>query len=58
MTEVFPDAMQIADRFHLHQNLLSAVKDALTRKIPMEPLENQVRLEHKALESKKKRINR
>lgn len=32
--EELPDAMQIADRFHLHQNLLEAVKKALGREIP------------------------
>jgi hypothetical protein len=26
--------MQIADRFHLHQNLLKAVKEALKRELP------------------------
>jgi hypothetical protein len=31
---VLPDAMQIADRFHLHQNLLTAIKDALRSEIP------------------------
>jgi transposase len=29
-----PDAMQIADRFHLHQNLLKAVKEALKHALP------------------------
>ncbi|MDO0826093.1 ISL3 family transposase [Desulfosporosinus nitroreducens] len=32
--EALPQAMQIADRFHLHQNLLKAIKDALNREIP------------------------
>lgn len=31
---VLPDAMQIADRFHLHQNLLEAVNKVLGREIP------------------------
>jgi transposase len=34
IAEVLPDAMQIADRFHLHQNILKAIKDALGREIP------------------------
>lgn len=34
ISEVLPDAMQIADRFHLHQNLLNPVKEALAREIP------------------------
>ena len=32
--EELPDALQIADRFHLHQNLLEAVKKALSTSIP------------------------
>ena len=32
--EVLPDAMQIADRFHLHQNLLEAVNKILGREVP------------------------
>jgi len=32
--EALPQAMQIADRFHLHQNLLKAIKDALGREVP------------------------
>lgn len=32
--EVLPDAMQIADRFHLHQNLLEAVNKILGRELP------------------------
>ena len=36
ISEALPEAMQIADRFHLHQNLLTAVKDALNGAIPNE----------------------
>lgn len=32
--EILPDAMQIADRFHLHQNLLEAVQNALKSIVP------------------------
>ena len=32
--ETLPAAMQIADRFHLHQNLLEAVRGALNGSIP------------------------
>ena len=32
--ENLPAAMQIADRFHLHQNLLEAVRGALTGSVP------------------------
>ncbi|MFR4783080.1 MAG: transposase [Pilosibacter sp.] len=28
--EILPDAMQIADRFHLHQNLLEAIKNTVS----------------------------
>lgn len=34
ITDELPEAMQIADRFHLHQNLLKAVKEALKGEIP------------------------
>ena len=34
ISEELPDAMQIADRFHLHQNLLEAIKKALNKEIP------------------------
>jgi len=34
ISEVLPDAMQIADRFHLHQNLLVAIKNVTAQKIP------------------------
>jgi transposase len=38
ISEALPEAMQIADRFHLHQNLLTAVKDALSSMVPNEIL--------------------
>ena len=34
ISEVLPDAMQIADRFHLYQNLLKVVRDAIINEIP------------------------
>lgn len=34
IAEDLPDAMQIADRFHLHQNLLEAVRKIIGREIP------------------------
>lgn len=34
ISEKLPEAMQVADRFHLHQNLLEAIKKALNREIP------------------------
>lgn len=34
--EILPDAMQVADRFHLHQNLLVAVKDAVNSVVPLD----------------------
>lgn len=33
--EILPDCMQIADRFHLHQNLMDAVNKILSREIPV-----------------------
>jgi transposase len=34
ISEVLPQAMQIADRFHLHQNLLAAIKNVTAQEIP------------------------
>ena len=34
IADELPEAMQIADRFHLYQNLLKAVKEALKRELP------------------------
>jgi transposase len=34
ISEELPDIMQVADRFHLHQNLLEAIKKALNREMP------------------------
>jgi len=34
ISEVLPQAMQIADRFHLHQNLLVAIKNVTAQEIP------------------------
>jgi len=34
ISDELPSAMQIADRFHLHQNLLNAIKEALKGEIP------------------------
>jgi transposase len=34
ISDALPQAMQIADRFHLHQNLLKAVKEALKHELP------------------------
>ena len=33
--EVLPEAMQIADRFHLHQNLLDAIQSSLNSLVPV-----------------------
>jgi len=45
ISDILPDAMQVADRFHLHQNLLDAVKDTLKKeiptKIPIQPSDTQ-----------------
>lgn len=34
ISEELPDAMQVADRFHLHQNLLDTIKKALNHELP------------------------
>ena len=68
ISEALPEAMQIADRFHLHQNLLTAIKDALNGVIPNEILipnkimeyektaPPETKTEEKAAEYKKNRI--
>ena len=47
ISEVLPEAMQIADRFHLHQNLLNAVKEALKVELP-----NKIVIPHTTLEAR------
>ena len=34
--EILPDAMQIADRFHLHQNLLEAIRNTINSVFPVD----------------------
>ena len=34
--KILPDCMQIADRFHLHQNLLEAVKSVINSTVPVD----------------------
>ena len=34
ISEELPDAMQVADRFHLHQNLLETIKKVLNHTLP------------------------
>ena len=36
ITEIVPDAMQIADRFQLHQNLLEAIKNTVNSELPVD----------------------
>ncbi len=63
--EVLPDCMQIADRFHLHQNLMDAVNKVLGRTIPAttavpcnpEHKENKELSTSSGDEGKKNRIN-
>lgn len=35
IAEKLPDAMQVADRLYLHQNLLEAIKKVLNREFPV-----------------------
>ena len=43
ISEELPHAMQIADRFHLHQNLMEAIKKALNAELPNTiPVENSL----------------
>lgn len=32
--EILPDCMQVADRFHIHKNLMDYVKQILKRELP------------------------
>lgn len=58
--EILPDCMQIADRFHLHQNLMEAVNKILGREvpvtngIPINSSENNANLSTSRIESGKK----
>lgn len=53
--EELPDAIQVADRFHLHQNLLEAIKKALNAEIPaVIPMESP---EVSSAEEDKKRVS-
>jgi transposase len=43
ISDILPDAMQVADRFHLHQNLFTAVKEAFKSVLPNEiPIPNAI----------------
>ena len=35
ISEILPEAMQVADRFHLHQNLLVAIKNTTAQELPL-----------------------
>ena len=58
--EILPDCMQIADRFHLHQNLMEAVNKILGREvpatngIPVSSFENNADLSTSQMEAGKK----
>lgn len=62
--EILPDAMQIADRFHLHQNLLEAVKNTVNAiipvdiKIPADYSRNQQKVEPEKCSGSKKNPRR
>jgi len=52
ISEVLPGAMQIADRFHLHENLLVAIKNVTAQEIPAKVKISQ-NFEQKAVEKVK-----
>lgn len=60
--EILPDCMQIADRFHLHQNLMEAVNKILgreipaTNEIPINSPENNTDLSTSQIETSKKNL--
>jgi len=48
ISEELPDAVQVADRFHLHDNLLAAIKKALNEQVPNEikiPADNEAQVQ-------------
>jgi transposase len=56
--EVLPDAMQIADRFHLHQNLLEAIKNTINAVIPVDvriPIDYEQQIETSDMEDSGKK---
>lgn len=56
--EVLPDAMQIADRFHLHQNLLEAIKNTVNAFIPVDvriPIDYEQQIETSDMEDSGKK---
>lgn len=61
IAKILPDAMQIADRFHLHQNLLDCIKSILNSelpariKIPKEKIEQEQEFLPKQEQSPKKK---
>lgn len=56
--EELPGAMQIADRFHLHQNLLQAIKKALQKEIPSTiKIENDIKTEFNSEENEPSKKN-
>ena len=53
-----PGAMQIADRFHLHQNLLQAIKKALQKEIPSTiKIKNDIKTEFNSEENEPSKKN-
>ena len=53
-----PSAMQIADRFHLHQNLLEAIKKALQKEMPSTiKIENYIKTEFNSGENEPSKKN-
>jgi len=52
ISDIIPEAMQVADRFHLHQNLLDAVKEALKNAVANEiEIPNDYSLSNSSAES-------
>lgn len=60
--EILPEAMQVADRFHLHQNFLECIQKVIQQNIPDKiKIEDEIINEEKQIDQydiKKKRKNR
>jgi len=58
ISEILPEAMQIADRFHLHQNLLDAIKDTLRKELPNKiPIYPDIEIQKAGIEQSSEKPN-
>lgn len=61
ISEVLPNCIQVADRYHLHENMLKMIKDIFAQEIPSKikiEINEEIKHEDVETESKKKRNTR